>query len=75
MDMGGAYETSPPYMRDDCEHHQFKNSNKCSLYGGTMPLRAWTANAKQKVVGLNLSVKIVFFVLCESISNEYYCCS
>ena len=27
-----------PRTRDDCERHQFKNSNKCSLYGGTMPL-------------------------------------
>ena len=35
--MGGAYETSPR-TRDDCERHQFKNSNKCSLYGDTMPL-------------------------------------
>ena len=26
-------------MHDDSEHHQIKNSNKCSLYGDTMPLR------------------------------------
>ena len=37
--MGGVCETSPR-TRDDCERHQIKNSNKCSLYGGTMPLRS-----------------------------------
>ena len=37
-----------PRTRDDSEHHQIKNSNKCSLYGGTMPLRHWTMRYEVK---------------------------
>ena len=39
--MGRACETSPR-TRDDSERHQIKNSNKCSLYGGTMPLTVYS---------------------------------
>ena len=46
--MGGACETSPR-TRDDSEHHQIKNSKKCSLYGGTMPLnQKWYSSYSTK---------------------------
>ena len=67
--MDGECETSP-CMCDNSKRYQFKNSNKCSLYGDTMPL----LNAHFWCVKCNkVGTTLVFCLLIRIISYCHAC--